>query len=305
MWELQCLAQSVDYFEVNLWLALYGVCIEAKQVIITKENKMLGKNIDRVGLLELTSSSSVTGHSVMFWMRPFTHCVCPCLYLCHFIFFGVENVTENWCFQQLKGIFCCLTALFFYFYFLSQAQFPTWNALLSPRFWHCFNLYKNSFSHQDLQVVRKLLAPKFRFFFFLINKPFPFSPLVLWWRLTFAALLKALCQCNCATAAVAAALVAAVALQVQYGPQTEGRISQRVSGLSHDSMCGPWFSSVLKCVWCGLGLVSDFFFIYFFYYLTSFIFELARWCYCYLFRWSACLFIWASFLRLLCSVAST
>lgn len=48
---------------------------------------------------------------------------------------------------------------------------------------------------------------------------------------------KALYQCNCATAAVAAKLVAAVALQVQYGPQTEGRIPQRVSGLSHDSMC--------------------------------------------------------------------
>lgn len=57
--------------------------------------------------------------------------------------------------------------------------------------------------------------------------------------------------------------VAAVGQQVQYGPQTEGRISQRVSGLSHDSMCGSWFSFVLKCVWCGLGLVSLFFFIIF------------------------------------------
>lgn len=79
---------------------------------------------------------------------------------------------------------------------------------------------------------------------------------MLWLSLTFNVLLKALYQCNYATTAVAAQLVAAVGLQVQYGPQTEGRISQRVSGLSHDSMCGSWFSSVLKCVWCGLGLVS-------------------------------------------------
>lgn len=84
----------------------------------------------------------------------------------------------------------------------------------------------------------------------------------------FIMLLKGHYQCNCATAAVAAELVAAVALQVQYGPQTKGRISQRVSGLSHDSMCGSWFTSVLKCVWCGLGLVDLFIIIFSVYFLN-------------------------------------
>lgn len=60
-------------FEVNLWLALYGVCIEAKQVII--KNKMLEKNINtRVGLLELRLYLFSIGDwtFLMFWVRPYT-----------------------------------------------------------------------------------------------------------------------------------------------------------------------------------------------------------------------------------------
>lgn len=127
---------------------------------------------------------------------------------------------------------------------------------------------------------------------------------MLWLSLTFNVLWKALYQCNYATTAVAAHVVAAVGLQVQYGPQTEGRISQRVSGLSHDSMCGSWFSSVLKCVWCGLGLVSLLFTIIFFIWIHLFLnLHVGVTATC-----SAGLLVCsfrASFLRLLCSVAST
>lgn len=64
-----------------------------------------------------------------------------------------------------------------------------------------------------------------------------------------------------------------------------------------------FFLCVEMClVWSWFGL----FLIYYYSFLSWYLFlKLARWCYCYMFRWSACLFIWASFLRLLCSVAST
>lgn len=92
LWELQCLAQSVEYFEVTLWLALYGVCIEAKQVII-KKNKMLEKNINaRVGLLELRLP-------LFHWWLDISHVlsetihthVCPYLYLISLFVLGWEG----------------------------------------------------------------------------------------------------------------------------------------------------------------------------------------------------------------------
>ena len=82
-------------------------------------------------------------------------------------------------------------------------------------------------------------------------------------------------------------------LRARSGSQTEGRISppQRVSGLSHDSMCGrPW--SPLCWDVSSVVLVWSLFFQFF-------LFELARRCYCCLFRWSACLLISSFFLRLL------
>lgn len=70
-----------DYFEVNLWLALYGVCIEAKQVIIKNKIKCCKNTNHGVGLLDLrlTFSPLVTGHfSCSEWDHSHVcHCVSP------------------------------------------------------------------------------------------------------------------------------------------------------------------------------------------------------------------------------------
>lgn len=73
-----------DYFEVNLWLALYGVCIEAKQVIIKNKIKCCKNTNHGVGLLDprLTFSPLVTGHfSCSEWDHSYTSVTVFHLYL--------------------------------------------------------------------------------------------------------------------------------------------------------------------------------------------------------------------------------
>lgn len=110
MWELQCLAQSVEYFEVNLWLALYGVCIEAKQVIIKKKIKCWKKYKHQSWFtwtqtlpllhwwLDISHVLSETIH---------TH-VCPCLYLISLFVSWVGRLFLN-DFISMWGSIYCLT----------------------------------------------------------------------------------------------------------------------------------------------------------------------------------------------------
>lgn len=110
LWELQCLAQSVEYFEVTLWLALYGVCIEAKQVII-KKNKMLEKKYKRQSWFTWTQTTSfplVTGHlSCSEWDHTHSCLSLPVPHL--FICVGVGRLWLN-CF--MSSFSRCTTGFF-------------------------------------------------------------------------------------------------------------------------------------------------------------------------------------------------
>lgn len=99
-----------------------------------------------------------------------------------------------------------------------------------------------------------------------------------------------LCYCSCSCWASSSSCSA--------GPVwTSNRGKDLPKGFRAESWLNVWFLVFLRvemCLvwsWFGLSLIC----FWLFFELTSFIFELARWCYCYLFRWSACLFIWASF----------
>lgn len=99
-----------------------------------------------------------------------------------------------------------------------------------------------------------------------------------------------LCYCSCSCWASSSSCSA--------GPVwTSNRGKDLPKGFRAESWLNVWFL-VFLCVemclvWSWFGLSLIYLFIYF--QLTSFIFELARWCYCYLFRWSACLFILSFF----------
>lgn len=102
--------------------------------------------------------------------------------------------------------------------------------------------------------------------------------------MTFIMLLKALlsvqlCYCGCSCWASSCSCSA--------GPVwTSNRRKDLPKGFRAESWLNVWFLVYLRVEMC---LVWSWFCLSF-----NFFFELARWCYCYLFRWSACLFIWAS-----------
>lgn len=210
MWELQCLAQSVDYFEVNLWLALYGVCIEAKQVIIKNKIKCCKNTNHGVGLLgpRLTSSH---------WWLDISHVLNETIHtrlsLCFTSFFVLGG----------KSCWFLTDSLVLLKAWTDEAFPPAASRgnVHAPLLLWCwivliFCFYLMVFiPHQVLQGHMTPTA----FTHFTCNRFFSFFPFNLWWMTMFL-------KCNQRLTMLKVQLKARLApLEARSGPRTEGRIT--------------------------------------------------------------------------------
>lgn len=193
-----------DYFEVNLWLALYGVCIEAKQVIIKNKIKCCKNTNHGVGLLDLrlTFSPLVTGHfSCSEWDHSHMSVTVFHLYL----------------FWEGKVV------VIFFGFFYCFIESLDWQSIFYPQetmtlFLYCFNaelcliFFNDFFPHQVFQVTwRKVLLLK-AIYINHFSPPFP---------LTCDHVLKVQPKANY----VKGAAETTGPLEARSGPQTEGRIT--------------------------------------------------------------------------------
>lgn len=127
-----------DYFEVNLWLALYGVCIEAKQVIIKNKIKCCKNTNHGVGLLDprLTFSPLVTGHfSCSEWDH--SHMSVTVFHL--YLFW--EGKVVVWFFFNDVLLNICIDDTF------STHRWP-WSCSFIAWMLNCINLFNDVFPHQ-------------------------------------------------------------------------------------------------------------------------------------------------------------